>query len=71
MDSGMKAREDLRHLRFPLVASLLLHGGLLALLGLGLPRAVPEPAAALARRVTCELGWDVSVPAYRDRVTIE
>jgi metallo-beta-lactamase family protein len=31
----------------------------------------PEPAAALARRVTRELGWNVSVPAYRDRVTIE
>jgi metallo-beta-lactamase family protein len=31
----------------------------------------PEPAAALVRRVTCELGWNVSVPAYRDRVTIE
>ena len=31
----------------------------------------PEPAAALAGRVTRELGWNVSVPAYRDRVTIE
>jgi metallo-beta-lactamase family protein len=31
----------------------------------------PEPAAALARRVTCALGWNVSVLAYRDRVTIE
>ena len=31
----------------------------------------PEPAAALARRVTRDLGWPVSVPAYRDRVTIE
>ena len=30
----------------------------------------PEPAAALASRVTRELGWNVSVPAYRDRVTI-
>jgi metallo-beta-lactamase family protein len=31
----------------------------------------PEPAAALAGRVTRELGWNVTVPAYRDRVTIE
>ena len=30
----------------------------------------PEPAAALAGRVTRELGWNVTVPAYRDRVTI-
>jgi metallo-beta-lactamase family protein len=31
----------------------------------------PGPAAALADRVTRELGWSVSVPAYRDRVTLE
>jgi metallo-beta-lactamase family protein len=31
----------------------------------------PQPAAALAARVTRELGWNVSVPAYRDRVTLE
>jgi metallo-beta-lactamase family protein len=31
----------------------------------------PEPAAALAGRVGRELGWNVSVPAYRDRVTLE
>jgi len=31
----------------------------------------PGPAAALAGRVRTELGWDVSVPTYRDRVTIE
>ena len=31
----------------------------------------PEPAAAMARRVSAELGWTVTVPAYRDRVPIE
>jgi metallo-beta-lactamase family protein len=31
----------------------------------------PDPAAALAGRVRRELGWSVSVPAYRDRVAIE
>jgi metallo-beta-lactamase family protein len=31
----------------------------------------PQPSAALAARVTHELGWNVSVPAYRDRVTLE
>ena len=31
----------------------------------------PGPAAALAGRVTRELGWSVSVPAYRDRVTLD
>jgi metallo-beta-lactamase family protein len=31
----------------------------------------PEPAATLAHRVSAELGWQVSVPAYRDRVTLE
>jgi metallo-beta-lactamase family protein len=31
----------------------------------------PAPAAALAARVTRELGWKVSVPAYRDRVTLD
>jgi metallo-beta-lactamase family protein len=31
----------------------------------------PEPTAALAGRVTREPGWNVTVPAYRDRVTIE
>jgi metallo-beta-lactamase family protein len=31
----------------------------------------PEPAAALAGRVRRELGWEVSVPAYRDCVALE
>jgi metallo-beta-lactamase family protein len=31
----------------------------------------PAPAAALAARVSRELGWKVSVPAYRDRVTLD
>jgi metallo-beta-lactamase family protein len=31
----------------------------------------PGPAAALAGRVTGELGWKVSVPAYRDRISLE
>ena len=31
----------------------------------------PVPAAALAARVTRELGWNVSVPAYRDRASID
>lgn len=31
----------------------------------------PEPSAALARRVRRELGWEVSVAAYRDRVTLD
>jgi metallo-beta-lactamase family protein len=31
----------------------------------------PAPAAALAGRVRAELGWDVTVPAYLDTVTIE
>lgn len=31
----------------------------------------PGPAGALATRVDKELGWPVSVPAYRDRVSIE
>jgi metallo-beta-lactamase family protein len=31
----------------------------------------PAPAAALAGRITRELGWPVSVPAYRDCVTLE
>ena len=31
----------------------------------------PEPAQALAARITDELGWPVVVPAYRDRFTIE
>jgi metallo-beta-lactamase family protein len=31
----------------------------------------PAPAAALAARVTRELGWKVSVPAYRDRVNLD
>jgi metallo-beta-lactamase family protein len=30
----------------------------------------PEPAAALAARVRHELGWEVSVPAYRDCVAL-
>ena len=31
----------------------------------------PEPAKALAARVTGELGWPATVPAYRDRLTID
>ncbi len=31
----------------------------------------PEPAAAFAGRVSRELGWNVSVPAYRDRAVID
>lgn len=31
----------------------------------------PEPAKALATRVTGELGWPATVPAYRDRVTLD
>jgi metallo-beta-lactamase family protein len=31
----------------------------------------PGPAAALADRVTRELGWNVSVPAYQERVTLD
>ena len=31
----------------------------------------PEAAAALAASVTHELGWKVSVPAYRDRITLD
>jgi metallo-beta-lactamase family protein len=31
----------------------------------------PAPSAALAARVRAELGWDVAVPAYEDRVAIE
>jgi metallo-beta-lactamase family protein len=31
----------------------------------------PEPAAALAGRVRRELGWNVSVPAYRERAVLE
>jgi metallo-beta-lactamase family protein len=31
----------------------------------------PAASAALAARVTRELGWKVSVPAYRDRVTLD
>jgi metallo-beta-lactamase family protein len=31
----------------------------------------PAPAAALAARVSRELGWKVGVPAYRDRVTLD
>jgi predicted metal-dependent RNase len=44
---------------------------------LGSPRRLfvvhgePGPAAALADRVTRELGWNVSVPAYQDRVTLD
>jgi metallo-beta-lactamase family protein len=30
----------------------------------------PDPAAALARRVRAELGWETVVPAYRDRLTL-
>ena len=30
----------------------------------------PGPARALADRVRTELGWDVTVPAYRDRVEL-
>jgi hypothetical protein len=29
-----------------------------------------EPADALARRIRTELGWDASVPDYRERVTL-
>jgi metallo-beta-lactamase family protein len=31
----------------------------------------PAPAAALGERVRRELGWPVSVPAYRERVTLD
>ncbi len=31
----------------------------------------PGPAAALAARVNAELGWDATVPAYRDRVALD
>jgi hypothetical protein len=31
----------------------------------------PGPAAALADRVTRELDWNVSVPAYQERVTLD
>jgi hypothetical protein len=31
----------------------------------------PGPAAALTARVTRALGWNVCVPAYRDRVAID
>jgi len=31
----------------------------------------PQAAAALAARVTRELGWNVNVPAYLDRVTLD
>jgi hypothetical protein len=31
----------------------------------------PGPAQALATRIEKELGWAVSVPAYRDRVAVE
>jgi metallo-beta-lactamase family protein len=31
----------------------------------------PAPSAALASRVRAERGWDVTVPAYLDTVTIE
>jgi hypothetical protein len=30
----------------------------------------PAAAAALAARVRNELGWEVSVPVYRDRFTL-
>lgn len=51
MGSEDIGRERSRDLRGPLAASLLLHGGLLALLALGLPRTVPEPAAPLEVRL--------------------
>jgi metallo-beta-lactamase family protein len=31
----------------------------------------PEPARALAARITGELGWPTSVPAYRDRLAVD
>jgi metallo-beta-lactamase family protein len=31
----------------------------------------PRPAAMLAERVRRELGWEVVVPAYRDRAPLE
>ncbi|MBI4246099.1 MAG: hypothetical protein HY614_02820 [Candidatus Rokubacteria bacterium] len=31
----------------------------------------PEPSQALAARIERELGWQVTVPGYRDRVSIE
>lgn len=31
----------------------------------------PEPAATLAARIRAELGWDVTVPGYGDRVALE
>ena len=30
-----------------------------------------DPSEALAKRIRTQLGWDASVPAYRERVTLD